>query len=94
MALQERVVVAVKDFGGILREPIPAGTRGQVESAPWLAPARVTFDLYDFWRGHRKVTVEEALTRSPRSARQVACGRGSQRTTEQPVTVRKINSAA
>ena len=59
MALQERdVVVAVKDFGGILREPIPAGTRGQVESAPWLAPARVTFDLYDFWRGHRKVTVE------------------------------------
>ena len=53
MALQEGdVVVAVKDFGGILREPIPAGTRGQVESAPWLAPARVTFDLYDFWRGH------------------------------------------
>jgi hypothetical protein len=51
-------VVAVKDFGGFLREQIPAGARGRVESAPWLAPARVTFDLHDFWRGHRKVTVE------------------------------------
>ncbi|MGH3266350.1 MAG: hypothetical protein ACRDNS_30650, partial [Trebonia sp.] len=59
MALREGDgVVAVKDFGGILREPIPAGARGQVESAPRLAPARVTFDLYDFWHGHRKVTVE------------------------------------
>ncbi len=59
MALRERDdVVAVKSFGGILREPIPAGTRGRVESAPWLAPARATFDLYDFWHGHRQVTVE------------------------------------
>lgn len=59
MALQEGDnVVAVRDFGGILREAIPAGARGRVESAPWLAPARVTFGLYDFWRGHRKVTVE------------------------------------
>jgi hypothetical protein len=41
-----------------MRESIPAGARGKVESAPWLAPARVTFDLYDFWRGHREVTVE------------------------------------
>ncbi|MGH3158660.1 MAG: hypothetical protein ACRDNF_19075 [Streptosporangiaceae bacterium] len=59
MALQEGDdVVAVKDFGGIAREAIPAGARGRVEAAPWLAPARVTFDLDDFWRGHRKVTVE------------------------------------
>ncbi len=59
MALQEGDdVVAVKDFGGIMREAIPAGTRGRVESAPWLAPARVTFDLYDSWRGHRTVSVE------------------------------------
>jgi hypothetical protein len=59
MALQEGDdVVAVKDFGGILREAVPAGAPGRVESAPWLAPARVTFDLHDFWRGHRKVTVD------------------------------------
>jgi hypothetical protein len=51
-------VVAVKDFGGIMREAIPAGARGRVESAPWLAPARVTFELYDFWHGHRKVSVD------------------------------------
>jgi hypothetical protein len=51
-------VVAEKQFGGILRERVPAGACGRVESAPWLGPERVTFDLYDSWRGHRKVTVE------------------------------------
>jgi hypothetical protein len=59
MALQEGDdVVAIKNFGGIVREAIPTGARGRVESAPWLAPARVTFDLHDFWRGHRRVSVE------------------------------------
>lgn len=59
MALREGdKVVTEKHFGGILREPVPAGAHGRVESAPWLGPARVTFDLYDFWRGHHKVTVE------------------------------------
>ena len=51
-------VVAEKQFGGVLRELVPAGARGIVESAPWLGPERVTFDLYDFWRGHHKATVE------------------------------------
>lgn len=58
MAQHEGDDVAVKDFGGILREPIPAGAHGRAGSAPWLAPARVTFDLYDFWHGRRKVTVD------------------------------------
>lgn len=59
MTLQEGDdVVAVKGFGGILREAVPAGARGRVESAPWLAPARVTFELHDFWHGHRKITVD------------------------------------
>lgn len=51
-------VIAVKDFGGIAREAIPAGARGRVESAGFLAPARVTFELDDFWRGRRTVTVD------------------------------------
>ena len=59
MALREGdKVIAEKHFGGILREPVPVGAHGTVESAFWLGPARVTFDLYDSWRGHRKVTVE------------------------------------
>jgi len=59
MALRKGdLVVAEKHFGAILREPIPAGARGRVESAPWLAPARVTFEVYDIWRGDHEVTVE------------------------------------
>jgi hypothetical protein len=59
MALQagDRVV-AVRGFGGIIREAIPAGAAGRVVDAPWLAPARVEFELEDFWHGRRTVTVD------------------------------------
>jgi hypothetical protein len=37
--------------------PTP-GSRRRPRQAPWLAPARVTLDLCDFWYGHHQVTVE------------------------------------
>jgi hypothetical protein len=51
-------VVAVRGFGGIIREAIPAGATGRVVDAPWLAPARVEFELDDWWHGRRTVTVD------------------------------------
>jgi hypothetical protein len=36
-------VVAVRDFGGITREAIPAGASGRVVGAPWLGRAVVEF---------------------------------------------------
>jgi hypothetical protein len=59
MALQvgDRVV-AVRSFGGILREAVPAGATGRVVDAPWLRPPRVEFGWDDFWHGRRTVTVE------------------------------------
>jgi hypothetical protein len=51
-------VVAVRDFGGIIREAIPAGATGRVVDAPLLGPAQVEFDRYDFWHGRRTVTMD------------------------------------
>lgn len=51
-------VVAVSDFGGIIREAVPAGTTGRVVDAPWLAPVRVEFELNHWWHGRRTVTVD------------------------------------
>lgn len=51
-------VVATKGFGGIIREPVPAGARGRVVDAPWLGPIRVLFDKHDWLNGHRQVLVD------------------------------------
>jgi len=51
-------VVAIKDFGGIVREAVPAGTPGRVVRAPVFGPAEVVFTIDDFWRGRREVTVQ------------------------------------
>jgi hypothetical protein len=46
MALQEGDrVVAVRDFGGLIREAVPAGATGRDIDAPRLAPARAGFEL-------------------------------------------------
>jgi hypothetical protein len=59
MAVQvDNRVVAIRGFGGVIREAIPAGAVGRVVDAPWLRPAQVEFDRYDFWHGHRTVTVD------------------------------------
>jgi hypothetical protein len=50
--------MAARDFGGILREAVPAGAAGVVVDAPWLGRARVEFRWHDLWRGPRTVTVE------------------------------------
>jgi hypothetical protein len=51
-------VVTIKNIGGIVRESIPPGTRGKVDSAPWLGPLRVSFNYYDPWHGDRTVSVD------------------------------------
>jgi hypothetical protein len=51
-------VVALRNIGGVIREPVPAGTRGQVVDAPWLGPVRVLFDLHYWLSGHRQVLVD------------------------------------
>ena len=51
-------VIAVRDFGGIVRERVPAGARGLVVEAPWLGPARGRFEVSDWWNGRRQVTVD------------------------------------
>jgi hypothetical protein len=36
----------------------PGRRYGRVVDAPWLAPARVEFELHDWWHGCRTVTVD------------------------------------
>ena len=50
--------MAARSFGGIFREPVPAGAHGVVVDAPLLGQAKVEFSWHDFWHGHRTVTVE------------------------------------
>jgi len=51
-------VIAVGDFGGVVRERVPAGARGLVVEAPWLGPARVRFEVSDWCNGRRQVVVD------------------------------------
>jgi hypothetical protein len=51
-------VVAVRGFGGIVREAIPAGAAGRVVNSPLLGPPLVEFAWEDFWHGQRTATVD------------------------------------
>jgi hypothetical protein len=51
-------VVAVRNFGGVFRQAVPAGAAGVVVDAPLLGRPRVEFRWHDFWHGDRVVTEE------------------------------------
>ena len=51
-------MVALKNIGGVIREPVPAGAPGRVVKAPFLGPVEVLFEVDDFWHGRREVTVQ------------------------------------
>jgi hypothetical protein len=51
-------VIAVRDFGGVVRERVPTGACGLVVEAPWPGPARVRVEVSDWWNGRRQVTVD------------------------------------
>ena len=49
-------VVAVKDIGGILRDPVPAGSQGVVIESGWATPTKVQFTVKG-WLADKKVTI-------------------------------------